>query len=87
MAEIVDIQAFVADPRRLIELCRRVVQHLTAAVDAAATPERQRELQEVQQIMASLEKLGVEPPVVRKKGSCTDSWSTLTSVGHNSEVI
>ncbi len=62
MADCSEMQLYVADPQRLLALCRQVVEHLKAMAGAAASAEKRRELKQVEEAITTMEKLGIKPP-------------------------
>lgn len=57
-----DIEQFVKDPSRLVELCRDVIDQLDASSEDVAVPEQEAQLRAIAKAIEQLEKSGVAVP-------------------------
>ena len=57
-----EVERYVKDPSRLVELCREVIDRLDAEVDNSDTAAMEAQLREIARAIDKLEKLGVQVP-------------------------
>ena len=68
-----EVERYVKDPSRLVELCREVIDRLDAEVDNSDTAAMEAQLREIARAIDKLEKLGVQvPDALRKFRSFAD---------------
>lgn len=77
-----EVERYVKDPSRLIELCREVIDRLDAEVDNSDTAAMEAQLREIARAIDKLDKLGVQVPDALR----AEKTRLAAALGVNSEA-
>jgi len=83
MAEREDIQRFVRDPSKLVQLCSEVIDELTAVLGDDSGVEAEAQLQEISRSIERLEGMGISVPDVLRG----EKTRLAAAAGRTSEAL